>query len=112
MGESLRVMIFEGFVSAVVFALEACSISPATARPVFTGLMTTAREARISHQEYPQVVQAFGGIYPDQTFPPYIRCLGQSLAAQTERTDTTYTFTILDSPIVNAVATRAITIDR
>ena len=98
------------FVSALVFTSEACSISPVTGRPVFTGFMTTAQEARIGRQEYPEVLKAFGGVYADQALQYYVQRLGQSLAAQTERTDTTYTFTtytftILDSPIVNAVAT-------
>lgn len=93
------------FAGAVTLALGACAISPATGRPVLTGMMTAAEEARIGREEYPQVIQAFGGIYADRTLQSYINRVGQSLARQTERTDTTYTFTILDSPIVNALST-------
>ena len=93
------------FASAVMLALGACAISPATGRPVLTGMMTTAEEARIGREQYPQVIQAFGGIYADRALQSYISRVGQSLARQTERTDTPCTFTILDSPIVNALST-------
>lgn len=93
------------FAGAIALALGGCSISPATGRPVLTGVMTTAEEARIGRKEYQQIIEAFGGIYADRALQSYVSRVGQSLARQTERTDTTYTFTILDSPIVNAIST-------
>lgn len=91
--------------NAALLGFAGCSVSPATGRPVLTGVMTTAEEARIGHEEYQQIIEAFGGIYADRPLQSYVGRVGQSLARKTERTDTTYTFTILDSPIVNAIST-------
>jgi predicted Zn-dependent protease len=93
------------FAGTIALALGSCAISPATGRPVLTGMMTTAQEARIGREEYPQIIQAFGGTYADRALQSYIGRVGQSLARHTERADTTYTFTILDSPVVNALST-------
>jgi predicted Zn-dependent protease len=94
-------------VATAPFALvsNGCAVSPATGRPVLTGIMTPAEEARIGSQQHPQILQAFGGAYDDPALNSYVNRVGQSLARQTERTDVTYTFTILNSPIVNAIAT-------
>lgn len=93
------------FAVVVILSLASCSMSPVTGRPILTGVMSAAEEARIGREQYPQVIQAFGGIYADQRLQSYVSGVGQSLARQTERSDVTYTFTILDSPIVNAIST-------
>lgn len=86
-------------------AIVGCAVNPATGRPALTGLMTTADEIRIGREQRPQIIQAFGGAYDDPALNTYVERVGQSLARGTERTDITYTFTILDSPIANALAT-------
>jgi predicted Zn-dependent protease len=88
-----------------LLAPSGCSVNPATGRLTLTGLTTTADEVRIGREEYPQIVEAFGGVYNDSVLQSYVSRVGQSLARHTERTDLTYSFTILDSPIANAVAT-------
>jgi predicted Zn-dependent protease len=92
-------------VGAVTAGTIGCAINPATGRPALTGLMTTADEIRIGREQHPQILQAFGGAYDDRALNAYVGRVGQSLARGTERTDITYTFTILNSPIVNALAT-------
>lgn len=88
----------------VMFALSACAVNPATGRQSFTGLMTTADEIRMGREQNPQVLEAFGGAYKDPALAAYVNRVGQSLARHSERKDITYTFTILDTPIVNALA--------
>ncbi|HVN27020.1 MAG TPA: M48 family metalloprotease [Candidatus Binataceae bacterium] len=81
-----------------------CSTSPATGRSTFTGLSTTADEVRIGREQNAQLLEAFGGAYNDAALAAYVSKVGDSLAAKSERKDITYTFTVLDSPIVNAMA--------
>ena len=93
-------------VLAALCALAAvsCSTNPATGRSSFTGLMTTADEVRIGREQNQQLLEAFGGAYDDPELAAYVTRIGNSLAAKAERTDLTYTFTVLNSPIVNALA--------
>jgi len=99
------------FVTAALFAamtlaaLTGCTINPATGRTALTGVTTTADESRIGREQHPQIIQAFGGEYDDPEITAYVRRVGQALARDTERADITYTFTVLDTPIVNALAT-------
>ncbi len=81
-----------------------CSTSPATGGTVLTGFTTTADEVRIGREQNPQIIKAFGGAYNDPALAAYVNRIGQSLAVNSERKDLTYTFTVLDSPIVNAMA--------
>jgi len=82
-----------------------CAVNPATGRTSLTGTMNTADEIRIGREQRPQVIQAFGGVYDDPALAAYVERIGQSLARGTERKDIAYSFTILDTPIVNALAT-------
>ncbi|MET0334497.1 MAG: M48 family metalloprotease, partial [Rhizobacter sp.] len=44
------------------------------------------------------------GVYPDAKLQAYVNQLGQKLAAQSHRANLTWTFTVLDSPEINAFA--------
>lgn len=44
------------------------------------------------------------GVYPDPKLQAYVNGIGQKLAAQSHRAGLTWTFTVLDSPEVNAFA--------
>lgn len=90
--------------AALALGLAACAISPATGRPVFTGFMTTASEIQIGRAENPKVLAAFGGAYPDAALQRYVSEVGARVARQSEREDLTYTFAVVNSPIVNALA--------
>lgn len=86
--------------------LGACTTatSPATGR-TFTTNLSTQQEAQLGRQEHPQIVAEFGGAYeaqPDLT--AYVTSVGQEVAATAERKDVTYTFTVLNTPDVNAFA--------
>ena len=85
----------------VVFS---CSTNPATGRSSFTGMMTTADEVKIGNEQNSKLLEAFGGAYDDPALAAYVSAIGNKLAAKAERSDITYTFTVLNSPIVNALA--------
>ncbi|MFV3075186.1 M48 family metalloprotease [Niveispirillum fermenti] len=84
--------------------LAACSTNPVTGDRQFTALMPPEQEAAIGAQQHPEMLKEFGGRYEDAKLQAYVDRLGQQLAARTEVPGTRYTFTVLDSPIVNAFA--------
>jgi predicted Zn-dependent protease len=84
--------------------LAGCAANPATGERSFTGFMGPADEARVGREQHPEVVRAFGGVYPDRRIQDYVTRIGQSLARVTEVPELRFTFTVLDSPVVNAFA--------
>ena len=60
----------------------------------------------ITGAEIYKEVTANTPIYQDEALDAYIRKLGNEIIAQSEMADETFTFTLLDSPDLNAFATR------
>lgn len=89
----------------VLPGMAGCTINPATGESSFTGLMSESDEVRIGRESHLQVLAQFGGAYEDGELQRYIDSLGQRLARASDRPNLRYTFTVLDSPIVNAFAT-------
>jgi predicted Zn-dependent protease len=85
--------------------LAGCTTNPATGESAFTGGMSTADEVRAGRQYHPQIVAEFGGEYGGPELRQYFNSIGQLLAQTVERRDLAYTFTLLNSDIVNAFAT-------
>lgn len=61
-------------------------------------------ERSLGAQQHEQMVKAFGGAYENPTVREYVDSLGQFLARTSEQPELDYTFTVLDSPVVNAFA--------
>lgn len=89
---------------AISFALAACSTNPATGERQFTALLSPEQEQSLGAQEHPKVMAEFGGPYDNPKVQAYVDRIGQRLAATTEIPGIKYTFTVLDSEIVNAFA--------
>ena len=87
-----------------LLTLTACSTNQATGRNQFTGLMPASQEAAIGAQEHEKILAQFGGEIKDQQIKNYVTRVGQKIVPYTERQDVGYTFTVLDSPVVNAFA--------
>jgi predicted Zn-dependent protease len=85
-------------------ALGACSTNPATGRQSFTGFMSESDEIEIGREQHPQITKEFGGTYDDPAITKYVDSIGQFLVSTSERPDLKFTFTVLDSPVVNAFA--------
>lgn len=85
---------------AVVFA--ACAVNPATGRRELS-LVSESQEISMGRDSDPQIVAEMG-LYPDSSVQRYVRNLGASLAAGSERPDLPWTFRVLDDPTVNAFA--------
>jgi predicted Zn-dependent protease len=89
----------------VLPGLSGCSVNPATGQSSFTGLMSESDEIRIGRENHTKVMAEFGGPYEDPELARYIDSLGQLLARSSDRPNLQYTFTVLDTPVVNAFAT-------
>jgi len=87
-----------------LLALGACSTNPATGEQSFTAFMSPEDEIRVGAEQHPKILEEFGGAYDDPEIGAYVAGIGAQLARVSERPDLEFTFTVLDSPIVNAFA--------
>ncbi len=92
------------FLILPILILSACSTNQATGRNQFTGLMPASQEAQIGTQEHQKILKQFGGAVKDKALRDYVTRVGEKIVPHTERKDVKYTFTLLDSPVVNAFA--------
>jgi predicted Zn-dependent protease len=84
--------------------LGGCATAPATGRTFFTGGMSAEDEVRLGSQEHAKIVPQFGGVYDNAALSAYVTSIGNLLVQTSEIPDQKFTFTVLDSPIVNAFA--------
>jgi predicted Zn-dependent protease len=87
--------------SAGVAALAACAENPVTGRSSFGSIQD---DVSVGRREHPNVLQAFGGEYTEGGIPSYVNDIGGRLAANSEFPNIGYRWTVLNSPIVNALA--------
>jgi len=83
--------------------LAACTSAPATDR-TFVGFGSIEDDVAIGQREHAKLVKAFGGVYEDRKLQSYVDQIGARLARVSEAPNLPYTFTIANSPIVNAFA--------
>jgi predicted Zn-dependent protease len=89
--------------AAALPALSGCTTNPATGGQMLS-FMSPDEEARLGAAEHPKLVAAFGGEVLDPALLKYVNDVGQKLARYSEIPNLKYTFTIIDSEIVNAFA--------
>ncbi|HMR33228.1 MAG TPA: M48 family metalloprotease [Geminicoccaceae bacterium] len=92
-------------VAALALLAAACTpvVNPATGERQFTS-MTQADEIALGRQEHPKVLAEYGGAYDQAALQRYVSRIGNRLAAVSELPDLKFTFTVIDSDIVNAFA--------
>jgi predicted Zn-dependent protease len=61
-------------------------------------------EARLGREQHPKVLAQFGGAYEDPKVQAYVESVGNRVKEVTELKDEEFTFTVLDSDVVNAFA--------
>ncbi|MCG5242740.1 M48 family metalloprotease [Azospirillum doebereinerae] len=88
---------------SVAAALAALWLAAAPVAPAQAGLFDGDEQA-IGAQEHPKILSQFGGAVKDARVQGYVDRLGRKLAATTERARDPWTFTVLDSEVVNAFA--------
>ncbi|WP_372096222.1 M48 family metalloprotease [Tistrella mobilis] len=89
--------------AAVIGVMAAgCAGGPASSQGF--NLIGDEQASKMGAEEHPKLVKAFGGEYKDEKLQRYVEDIGFRLMAVTEMKDQPFTFTIIDSPIVNAFA--------
>jgi len=81
-----------------------CTTNPATGESSFTAFMSPAEEQQVGRQEHPKILAEFGGAYADPTVTAYVNRVGGQLTRHIETPGQPYTFTVLNSPVINAFA--------
>jgi len=92
------------FLSVMVLAggIAGCATNPASGTHDLV-FMSEASEINIGQENDPKVREKFG-VYDNAELQAYINRVGQKLAAQSDRPNLVYHFTVLDSTEVNAFA--------
>ncbi|MCC6579990.1 MAG: M48 family metalloprotease [Phycisphaeraceae bacterium] len=91
------------FVPAVLVALTACTMNPATGRSQLNAI-SSSREVAMGAESAPQFLQSYGGAVPSPQVCGYVDGIGRQLAAVSERKDLPWEFHIVDSQVINAFA--------
>lgn len=90
---------------AALMLLSACGsqvVNPVTGRTEYSVMDETA-EIQAGAKAHEGVLQEYS-VYPDPKLQAYVNDLGQRLASQSHRSNLKWTFTVLDSPEINAFA--------
>ncbi|WP_033067770.1 M48 family metalloprotease [Thalassospira australica] len=97
---------FAGVLAAIALSMlvAGCSTNRATGEDSFTAFMSPEEERQIGSQEHPKMVKEFGGEYTEKDLQAYVTEIGEKLVAVSETPNEKFTFTVLDSPVVNAFA--------
>ena len=83
--------------------LASCATNPVTGRREFM-IVSEEQEQQIGNQTHPQVIEQFG-IYDEKPeLNKMVADIGARVAAVSDRPDLPWRFTLLDSPMVNAMA--------
>jgi predicted Zn-dependent protease len=89
-------------VLAGLFVLESCAVNPATGQGNLV-MMSEKRELEIGLEEHNKVLQTMP-VMQDPELTAYVNEVGRRLAAVSHRPDLPFTFTVIDSPEINAFA--------
>jgi predicted Zn-dependent protease len=93
------------FAALILASASGCTVNPATGKQDFTPLMGVDREAAVGAEEHPKLLAAFGGSYDERaSLNAYVDEIGRRLLAVTETPAAKFTFTIVNSDVVNAFA--------
>ena len=88
---------------AAILLLAGCATNPVTGERDFV-LMSEQQELALGAQYHEQLMEQRYDAYDDPDLQEYTSRLGQQLARKSHRPDIDYTFTVVDSPEVNAFA--------
>ncbi len=89
-------------VLAGALVLGSCATNPVTGGTDVV-LMSEAQEIELGRKEHPQILRQYGR-YDDEALQQYVNDVGQRIAKSSHRPDLQYTFTVLDSDMINAFA--------
>ncbi len=82
--------------------LTGCAQNPVSGKNDFV-MMSEDSELDIGRVNHPKIIEQYGR-YDNNELQAYVQSVGDRLAAVSHRSDLTYRFTVLDSPVINAFA--------
>lgn len=88
---------------ALTLATVACSTNPATGQRQFN-IVSESQEISIGQQAHQEIIREFGVYDEKPELARLVQDIGHRLAAASERPHLPWQFTVLDSPMVNAMA--------
>ncbi|HJQ39573.1 MAG TPA: M48 family metalloprotease [Thermoanaerobaculia bacterium] len=88
---------------AVTLLVIACSTNPATGKRELN-LVSEGQEIAIGRQSHPEILKEFGVYDEKPELNRLVERVGKQIASQSERPNLPWTFTVLDTPMVNAMA--------
>ena len=91
-----------GVAVGLLVLASACATNPVTGKLEFV-LISEAQEIAMGRQADAEIQQQMG-VYEDSAIQEYVEEIGYSLAAVSHRSELDWTFTVVDSPAVNAFA--------
>ncbi len=86
----------------LIVSIQACSVNPVTGNRDLA-FMSESQEIATGKQYHQQILQQYG-VYDDPALQKYVNDIGQSMVKISHRSNLPFTFTVLDSPVVNAFA--------
>ena len=101
--KKINIGFFFIFLLSIIFALPGCQTNPSSNKKDFS-IISPDEEQKIGITEHPKIVKKFGGIYTNSKLQNYVESLGKFIVSTSEMHSSNFTFTILDTPIVNAFA--------
>jgi predicted Zn-dependent protease len=88
--------------AAATVLVAGCATNPVTGKRQLS-LISEEDEIALGQQSKEQIVQQMGA-YPDPKLQAYVESIGKRMAAQSERPNLPWSFTVIDDPVVNAFA--------
>jgi len=102
-GEVKKVRIYKILIAlSLVLLVAACAKDYVTGKRTFT-LYSEADEIKLGKEADPQIVAEYGA-YDDDGLVAYVNSVGQEIAKVSHRPELSYTFRVVDSPVINAFA--------
>lgn len=89
-------------IAVALVALVSCARNPVTGRRQIV-LISEGQEMAIGRENHPAILAEFGRV-DDESIQTYIQEIGRKLAAVSHRPTLDWTFTVVDSPVINAFA--------
>ena len=90
-------------ISIFIFISQGCQKNPATGESEIN-LLSESQEDAIGQSEHQKIIKQFGGEYQNSKLKNYVDSLGNFLVSTSELSNKKFTFTILNTPIINAFA--------
>jgi predicted Zn-dependent protease len=87
----------------LILLVAACATNPVTGKKEFN-IVSEQQEIAIGQQSHPDVIKEYGVYTEKPELTRMVESVGRRLAANSDRPNLPWTFTILDTPMVNAMA--------